>query len=58
MNSSAMFLTRQEAAAVLRISLSSLDRMIEEGVLRVRRIGRRVLIPVTAINKLAEEAVR
>lgn len=56
MNSSAMFLTRREVAAVLRVSLSTVDRLIEEGVLRVRRIGRRVLVPRVAIDELAMEA--
>jgi excisionase family DNA binding protein len=44
------FLTMDEAAAVLRVSRSSLKRRIKDGAVAVERIGRRVLIPAWAIT--------
>lgn len=43
--------TRAEATQVLRISKSKLDQLVRAGELRVRRVGRRVLIPETAIEE-------
>lgn len=42
--------TRQEAWKLLRIGHCTLDELIKSGELQVRRIGRRVLIPETAIE--------
>ncbi len=39
------FLTRLEAAAVLRTCDQTIDRRIREGQLAAVRVGRRVLIP-------------
>lgn len=48
-----LLVTRQEAAGALRICLRTVDLMISRGDLRVRRIGRRVLIPSTEVRRLA-----
>ena len=44
--------TRVEAADTLRVSLRTLDYLLAQGTLRGRRIGRRVLIPKTEIDRL------
>ena len=48
------FLTRPEAAAVLRIHPITLDRLIRAGRLPAVRIGRRVLLSRSAINALTD----
>lgn len=45
--------SRKEAAVQLSVSLSMVDKLIEQGDLAVRRIGHRVLIPRTELEKLA-----
>lgn len=42
---------RREAADALRVSLRTLDYLLAEGKLRGRRIGRRVIIPRTEVEK-------
>lgn len=44
--------TRREAAEALRISLRTLDTLLAQGKLRSRRIGRRVLVPQSELEKL------
>ena len=44
--------TRREAAEALRISLRTLDTLLAQGKLRGRRIGRRVLVPQSELEKL------
>jgi excisionase family DNA binding protein len=50
--------TRQEAADLLRVSVGTVDNLIERGELRFRRVGGairgRVLIPRTEILRFAE----
>ncbi|MEI7607262.1 MAG: excisionase family DNA-binding protein [Rhodospirillaceae bacterium] len=48
------FLTRCEAARVLRISKITLDRLIRSGGLPAIRIGRRVLLAKGAITALTD----
>jgi excisionase family DNA binding protein len=48
-----LLLSRQEAAALLSISQRSLDYLIANKVLTVRRIGSRVLIPVRDLQRFA-----
>jgi excisionase family DNA binding protein len=48
-----LLLSRQEAAALLSISQRSLDYLIANKVLTVRRIGSRVLIPVQDLQRFA-----
>lgn len=45
---------REEAAYALGISLRSVDTMIAEKLVRARRFGRRVLIPVSDIQRVAK----
>jgi excisionase family DNA binding protein len=45
-------MTKQEAAQILRVSLRTIDRLIALRELRVRRLGRRVLIPRSSLNSL------
>ena len=46
-----LLLSRQEAAVLLSISQRSLDYLIANKVLTVRRIGSRVLIPVQDLQR-------
>lgn len=48
-----LFLTVDEAAAMLRISRRHLYELLAEGALRCVRLGRRVIIPRAAIEELA-----
>lgn len=45
-----------EAARRLSLSARSVRRMVADGRLPVLRIGRRVLVPVAALDRLAREA--
>ncbi|HEY6326589.1 MAG TPA: helix-turn-helix domain-containing protein [Candidatus Cybelea sp.] len=47
-------LSINEAAEVLRVSRSTLKRLIGEEKLRTIRLGRRVLVPVSSIDELLE----
>jgi excisionase family DNA binding protein len=47
------FLSRTEAAEQLRVSPRSIDKLIKTGRLDAVRVGRRVLIPVRHIRRLA-----
>jgi excisionase family DNA binding protein len=46
-----LVLDRKESAEVLRISLRSLDYLLERGELRATRIGGRVLISWSELNR-------
>jgi excisionase family DNA binding protein len=50
-----LLLPRKEVALALGISLRSVDHLIARRLLPTRRVGRRVLVPVTAIEKFAKE---
>jgi excisionase family DNA binding protein len=45
-------MTKQEAAQMLGVSLRTIDRLIALKELQVRRLGRSVLIPRTALESL------
>ena len=47
--------SRNESAAALGICLVTLDRLIERGRLKARRIGSRVLIPRGELARFAGE---
>jgi excisionase family DNA binding protein len=47
---------RREAADTLRISLRTLDYLLAQGEIRGRRIGRRIVIPKTEIERLLIES--
>lgn len=51
-------LTRREAAAALRVSVTTLDRMVTRGDLAVVALGRRRLIPTTEIRAIIAGAAR
>lgn len=44
-------LSRDEAARYLGVSVSSVDRLVIDGSLRCRRIGRRVMFDLDSLNK-------
>lgn len=49
-----LFYTRQEAAEVLRISLKTLDQIINRKLVRAIRLGRRrILIPAQELERIA-----
>ena len=48
-----LLLGRKEAASALGICLRMLDYMIAHGEVVVRRVGRRVLIPRTELERFA-----
>ena len=50
--SQAIALNKQQAAQTLGVSLRTLDRLIALKELQVRRLGRRVVIPRTALENL------
>jgi excisionase family DNA binding protein len=45
-------LTRVEAAALLRVSPRSVDKLIKRGLLRPVLLGRRVLLPMRELHRL------
>ena len=47
--------SRREAADALRVSLRTIDSLLARGQLISKRIGRRVLIPETEIQKLLQQ---
>jgi excisionase family DNA binding protein len=47
--------SKKQAASLLGVSVRSIDYLIASGELPTRRIGRRVLIPVAAIEKFAKQ---
>jgi excisionase family DNA binding protein len=51
---SEIFLTREETAETLRLSLRTVDNLIVRGELAVRRVGRRVLIHTDEVRRFAE----
>jgi excisionase family DNA binding protein len=48
---------KKEAAAQLSISVSTLDQLIAQGELEVRRLGVRILIPRRELERLATHDV-
>jgi len=48
-----ILLSRVESAKALSISVSSLDRLISSGELRARKLGDRVLIERTELERFA-----
>ncbi len=45
-------LSRKDAAAALGVSLRTIDYLLARGELRGRRIGRRIVIPKSALEAL------
>jgi len=53
---SEIFLTREETARTLRLSLRTIDTLIAHGNINVRRVGRRVLVPTEEVRRFAGDA--
>jgi len=49
----ALLISRREAAIALGVCLRTLDYLIARGELAARRVGRRVLIPRTALEQFS-----
>ena len=54
----ALFIPRPQAARRLRLSLRTFDRLVRQGQIRVRRIGRRVLVRPEELERFARGAVK
>jgi len=52
-----LFYSVKEAAEILCISLTTLEQLIAQGDLRIRRIGKRRLVPGKELEKLARRDV-
>lgn len=52
-----VFLTRQQAAELLGVSLATVNRMLARGELPSVTIGRLRRIPVIALEEMAREAI-
>lgn len=50
-----MAYSRQEAATLIGVGLGTIERLVSSGELRCKRVGRRVLIPRGALEKLLED---
>lgn len=48
----------KEAAEQLSVCVSTVEQLIAQGELQVRRLGRRILIPRSELEKLARRDVR
>ena len=53
--SPAQYLRRSKAAAMLDVCIPIIDGMIRRGELPVVRVGRRLRIPASALNSLANQ---
>ena len=50
-----LFLSRREAAVAIGLSLRTIDTLVATKQLLVKRVGRRVLIPIAEIEKFARK---
>jgi excisionase family DNA binding protein len=48
------FLTKAETAETLRVTTRTVDRRILDGTLTAVKFGRRILVPIEAINALTQ----
>ena len=53
-----LLVSKKTGAGVLGVSLRKIDYMIASGILPVRRIGRRVLLPLRALRQFAEKPIK
>lgn len=51
-----LLISRREAASLLGLSLRTLDYLVAQREIRVRRVGRRVLVPRHALEMFANSA--
>lgn len=52
-----VFLTRKEAASILQITPETVSEWVKAKKLPATRIGKRVLVPVEAINRIRAKAL-
>lgn len=52
-----LLITRRDAAAALNVSLRTLDTLVSEGQIPVRRVRRRVMFRPADLEKFAAHAV-
>jgi excisionase family DNA binding protein len=52
-----ILLSREEAARALCLSVSTLDMMINRGLLKARRQGRRVLVPRAEVERVSKQDI-
>jgi len=53
MNDAAILVSKKDAARMLSVSLRTIDNLVKAKRLPVRRIGRRSLVPRSALEQLA-----
>lgn len=51
-------LERKQAASALTVSLRTLDELVRTGEIRVCRVGRRVIVPVSALEEFLNGSQR
>jgi excisionase family DNA binding protein len=56
MTTEKLFYSRHEAAALLNLSVITIDRLVKANKLPCRRLGRRVLFTLTALQQFAATA--
>ena len=49
--------TKQQAAGMTSISVRKLDQLVKRGLLKVTKVDRRVLIPVSSLRELIENGI-
>jgi len=52
---SPIFVDRQSAAASIRVSLSTIDKLIRNGQVEIVKLGRRVLVRRESLERLGEK---
>jgi excisionase family DNA binding protein len=55
---SKIFVSRKDAAAILSISVSTLEQLIAQGEIKIRCLGKRVMIPREQLERLANRDIR
>jgi len=50
-----LLLNRKEAASLLSVSVQSVDKLVHKGKLRCVRVGKRLLIPPTALHEFTQK---
>jgi len=53
MNVERKFANKKEAAEIIGISVSSIQRRIADGTIMARKIGGRVFVPISELERLA-----
>jgi excisionase family DNA binding protein len=53
MNTDKLLFSRKDSAGILGFSVRTLDYMMADGQLEFRKVGRKILIPRTALTRFA-----